>query len=63
MDKILYSVPEAMAALSIGRSFLFELLASGQIRSCRAGKRRLIYSDSLKQWADSLAQDVKPTTN
>jgi excisionase family DNA binding protein len=53
---ILCTIPEALARTGIGRSFLYERLADGSIRSVKAGKRRLVDVVSLATWAASLPE-------
>jgi len=45
-NKLVYSVDEAAAMLSIGRTLAYDLIRSGQLRSIKIGQRRLI------AWAD-----------
>ncbi len=40
--KQLYRIPEAMHILSVSRSYLYEQLRLGRIRSVHAGRSRLI---------------------
>ncbi|MHB8294518.1 MAG: helix-turn-helix domain-containing protein [Acidimicrobiales bacterium] len=48
--------PEAAAgALSIGRSRVYELMASGELRSIRIGRSRRIPVAALEELIDSLA--------
>lgn len=54
MEKLLATIPEALALTGIGRSFLYERLTDGSIRSVKAGRRRLVDIASLKAWAASL---------
>jgi excisionase family DNA binding protein len=56
MDTLLISIPEALARTGIGRSFLYQRLAAGEIRSVKAGRRRLVDVESLQTWAESLPQ-------
>jgi excisionase family DNA binding protein len=51
---ILLSVPQACSAAGIGTTMMYELLASGAIRSVKVGRRRLIERDSIKRWQASL---------
>jgi len=53
---LLISIPEALARTGIGRSFLYERLAEGSIRSVKAGRRRLVDAGSLEAWAASLPE-------
>ena len=51
----LYTVREAAAVLSIGRSHLYELLADGRIRSVKVGRSRRIPHSALGEFLNSLA--------
>lgn len=56
MKTLLISIPEALSRTGIGRSFLYERLADGSIRSVKAGRRRLVDAVSLQAWAASLPE-------
>jgi excisionase family DNA binding protein len=56
MQTLLLTIPEALARIGVGRSFLYQKMADGSIRSVKAGRRRLIVADSLAAWAASLPQ-------
>jgi excisionase family DNA binding protein len=56
MAKLLLTINDALALTGIGRSYLYERLADGSIRSVKAGRRRLVDAVSLKQWAASLPE-------
>ena len=47
-SKLLLSVPEAAHLLSIGRSRCYDLVLSGQLRSLKLGRRRLIPKEALE---------------
>jgi excisionase family DNA binding protein len=47
MDKLLLTTTEAAVALGIGRSKVYELLQTGQLRSVRIGTCRRIPADAL----------------
>ena len=53
--KGLESTDEARARLGIGRTKFYELLDAGAFKSVKIGRRRLIVSESLDQFIDSLA--------
>jgi excisionase family DNA binding protein len=53
---LLCTIPEAQARTGLGRSFIYERLADGSIRSVKAGRRRLIDVASLTSWATSLPE-------
>lgn len=46
--KVLLSVDEAAAALSMGRTFVYELLTRGEIVSIKIGRRRRIPVSALQ---------------
>ena len=55
VEPLSVTIPDACTMTGLGRSKLYELLASGEIRSGKAGRRRLIPVDALREWVDSLA--------
>jgi len=54
MTKLLYDVQEAVAITSIGRSRIYELMASGELESVKCGKRRLIPAEALELFVQGL---------
>lgn len=51
----LLSVTEAAAALSIGRTRLYAELEAGRLRSIHVGRRRLVPSSAIAEYAARLA--------
>ena len=51
---IMLGILEAAALAGVSRSFLYERLASGEIESRKAGRRRLVLTASLNQWISNL---------
>ena len=51
---VLYDVGEAAEALRLSRSALYELIKSGQLRTVKAGRRRLVPVSALEEYVDSL---------
>lgn len=47
-DKLSYSVSEACAATSLGRTTLYGLIAAGRLKSIRVGGRTLIPAEGLR---------------
>lgn len=47
-EKLGYSVAEACAALSLGKTTLYSHIAAGRLRAVRVGGRTIIPSESLK---------------
>jgi len=52
----LLSVNEAAARLGIGRTTLYELIATGMIQSVRIHRRRLIREEEIANYVGSLAE-------
>ena len=52
--KLLLTVDEAAAALSLGRTFTCRLIAAGQIASVKVGARRLIPVTALQAFVERL---------
>lgn len=46
-NRKLSSVPEACRRLGIGRTKVYELIGSGQIKALKIGKRTLVEDDEL----------------
>ncbi|WP_236621695.1 excisionase family DNA-binding protein [Asticcacaulis benevestitus] len=51
-DKISYRIDEAVKASGLGRSFLYERIAEGALRSVKVGGRRLIMRRDLLEFID-----------
>jgi excisionase family DNA binding protein len=55
--RLLYSVEEAAELLGIGRTFMFHLLATGEIDSFKIGKRRKVPRDALDGYIERLRSE------
>lgn len=56
------SVNEAIAMIGIGRTRLYELIASGDIKTVKIGRRRLVQVESLRAIASAgVSPPTKPT--
>jgi excisionase family DNA binding protein len=53
-DRLLLDITDAMELTGLGRSKLYELIATGQLGSVKVGARRLIPADELQRFVDSL---------
>jgi excisionase family DNA binding protein len=51
--KLAYSIPEAAAAVSIGRSKVYSLIAEGRLETRKIGKRTVIPAASLLKLLDA----------
>ena len=54
VDRMLLTVEEAATALGVGRSLMYELIATGAIDTVRVGRLRRIRPDALQSYVDSL---------
>ena len=46
--KLAYSIPEACAATSLGRSTIYTLIAEGRLQARKIGGRRVVLAESLQ---------------
>jgi len=53
----LYSALEAASLLGIGRTYMFHLIATGQIESVKIGNLRKVPSDALEEYIDRLRSE------
>ena len=51
-NRLLYSVTEAACLLGVGRTYMFRLIAAGEIESIKVGKLRKIPHDALGRYID-----------
>lgn len=51
---ILYRVDEAAEALRLSRSVIYELIRSGQLRTVKVGRRRLVPVCALEEYVRAL---------
>ncbi len=56
--KLAYSVIEAGEMIGVCRRTIYELLTSGQLRSVRIGRRRLVRHDDLAEFVADLEEVV-----
>jgi excisionase family DNA binding protein len=50
MEKIGYSIEEAVLASSVGRSLIYEEIRAGNLRATKIGRRTVILADDLRAW-------------
>lgn len=53
-ERLLYSVDDAMAQLSVSRTRVYELIRSGQLVSVKVGRRRLVPAVAIASYVDVL---------
>jgi excisionase family DNA binding protein len=54
MDQLLYTIPQCCRMAAIGRTKFYELIASGEIRVRKVGKKTLVAASDLRQWVERL---------
>jgi excisionase family DNA binding protein len=53
-DRLLYRVTEVAVFLNVSRSKVYELLASGDLRSVKIDRTRLVRGSDLRDYVESL---------
>jgi excisionase family DNA binding protein len=53
-DRLLYRVTEVAVFLNVSRSKVYELLASGELRSVKIDRTRLVRGSDLRDYVESL---------
>lgn len=61
--RLLYSVPEAAGLLGVGRTYMFRLLATGQVESIKVGKLRKIPRDALNHYIEQQRPGQAPNSS
>ncbi len=56
--QMLYRPEDAAAALGLGRSKVFELMAQGRLRSVTVGRSRRIPAEALRAFVDELVEQA-----
>ena len=59
VERVLLSIPDAAARISIGRSKMYELLTSGAIRSVRIGRAVRVPTEQVDAYAARLLADAE----
>jgi excisionase family DNA binding protein len=54
MERIAYSIGEVVDLTGIGRTRLYEVIAAGELRTKKLGRRTLILAADLSAWLNSL---------
>jgi excisionase family DNA binding protein len=62
-SRLLYSVAEAACLLGVGRTYMFRLLATGEVESIKVGKLRKIPRDALGRYIDQHRPGQAPNTS
>ena len=54
VTKLVYSIPKACEAAGVNKDTIYRGINSGQLRSLKIGRRRLIRVEALSQWLKDL---------
>ena len=53
----LLSIPQTCRLIGVGRSSLYQMMASGQVRSVKIGRRRLVPREAIDEFVANLPTD------
>jgi excisionase family DNA binding protein len=59
-ERLGYSVPEAAEVLGVSRALVYQLLRTGELRSLKLGRRRIIPRDALGELLGRPPSPVEP---
>lgn len=59
-DKVMLTVEEAAARLSLGRTTLYELLSRGEIKAVHIGRAVRVLARDVAAFAERLADSTRP---
>ena len=59
MSTILYTVPEVMEQLRIGRTLIYRLIRTGELKSLRVGGSRRIPATAMDEFVAALMNEVQ----
>jgi excisionase family DNA binding protein len=54
MQPVTLTINDACAAIGIGRTLAYELIKSGDLRTIKIGKRRLVTTQSIREFVAQL---------
>jgi len=58
MSQMLYTVPQVMQMLNLGRTRVYDLIRTGQLASVRIGASRRIPASALEEFVSALPLDA-----
>jgi excisionase family DNA binding protein len=54
----LYRIPDAMQALNLSRSKIYELIKAGRLRTVKEGRARLVPAAAIDEYANLLVTEA-----
>jgi excisionase family DNA binding protein len=54
VSKLAFTVEEACEAVGLGRSYIYEAMSNGRLRSFKAGRRRLVSRAALVEFISAM---------
>ena len=61
MERVLLTVEEVAEALHVGRTKVFDLIATGQLESVQIGRLRRVHVDAVRDFAKRLTSESHMT--
>jgi hypothetical protein len=58
-EHVLYRIPEAMAALAMSRSVIYEQIRAGRLHTVTVGRRRYVTQTGIADYVALLEQEAK----
>lgn len=55
VNRLSYSIDEAALLTGLGRTTIYKLIAQGDLRSCKIGRRRILRSIDLEHFINQLS--------
>lgn len=56
MEKLVLNVQEVAEALSISRSYAYELMRNGTIPTVQLGRKRIVSKEKLNEWINEKSE-------